>query len=353
VQAYVQWIIDDLETAYWKLDFSDPDDPMGIVNVQLREQAEAAIKDKVATLSIDEVLADKQPIIEELTFRLRTVAEGSAEAGETQGGLGLKIVTVQIKEAIVSSAELWENLQAPFRAERDKLARLAEIENTQELQSRDRANKLTSEMADLEVTQQLEQLQATQAQERYNRESAERIRRQQLEEAAQQQAIAAEKATAQVRNESELELKLQALALEQRRLTAEMTKMQQQMELDAIAAQQERATVAQELEIKTLRHQQQVTAATANLNIERQQREIENTHTEAALRSQLIQNLPQIAKHLPQPEQQNTTIISTDGQETAANSLLSLVSSLLTLTKGIRSQGNGPDVSELDNILQE
>src|SRR5215831_9432963 len=45
VQAYVQWIIDDLATAYRRLDFSDPIDPMRIVNVQLREQAEAVIKD--------------------------------------------------------------------------------------------------------------------------------------------------------------------------------------------------------------------------------------------------------------------------------------------------------------------
>ena len=43
VQAYVQWIIDDISVAYKKLDFSDAEDPMRVVNVQLREQAEAAI----------------------------------------------------------------------------------------------------------------------------------------------------------------------------------------------------------------------------------------------------------------------------------------------------------------------
>src|SRR5262245_38336893 len=59
VQAYVQWRVDDVRTAYRRLDFSDPDDPMRLVNVQLREQAEAAIKDKVATLSIEDVLSDK------------------------------------------------------------------------------------------------------------------------------------------------------------------------------------------------------------------------------------------------------------------------------------------------------
>ena len=66
-------------TAYRKLDFSDADDPMRLVNLQLKEQAEAAIKDKVATMSVHEVLSDKQPIIEELTARLRAVAEGEGE----------------------------------------------------------------------------------------------------------------------------------------------------------------------------------------------------------------------------------------------------------------------------------
>jgi len=38
VQGYVQWIIADFATAYQKLDFTDVDDPMRVVNVSLREQ---------------------------------------------------------------------------------------------------------------------------------------------------------------------------------------------------------------------------------------------------------------------------------------------------------------------------
>ena len=119
VQAYVQWIIQDFATAYRKLDFSDADDPMRLVNLQLKEQAEAAIKDKVATMSVHEVLSDKQPIVEDLIDRLRGVAEGE---GGSDRGLGLRIVTVQIKEAVVSSSRLWENLQKPYRAEQDRVA---------------------------------------------------------------------------------------------------------------------------------------------------------------------------------------------------------------------------------------
>ncbi|MEE8442012.1 MAG: SPFH domain-containing protein, partial [Spirochaetia bacterium] len=81
VLAYVQWQIDDFAKAFKRLDFSDRSDPLSIVNAQLREQAEAAIKDKIATMSVEEVLTDKAPIIEELTLRLREVTEGRLSGG--------------------------------------------------------------------------------------------------------------------------------------------------------------------------------------------------------------------------------------------------------------------------------
>ncbi|MEM9542577.1 MAG: hypothetical protein AAGA60_24180 [Cyanobacteria bacterium P01_E01_bin.42] len=440
VQAYVQWIIDDIQTAYQKLDFSDPDDPMGIVNVQLREQAEAAIKDKVSTLSIDEVLSDKQPIIEELTYRLRMVAEGNHESDNSQG-LGLKIVTVQIKEAIVSSAQLWENLQAPFRAERDKFARLAELENQSEISDRERQDLLERETSDLNVQSQLEQLQAAKEQEKYDREYAEKNRRQQLEENAARQKITEENTTervrneaqlelalqqterskrarlaelenqgeisdrerqdrlesetseldargqleqlqaekeqekynreyaetnrrqqlqenaarqqiteenntARVRNEAKLELALQELELEQRRLAAEIEKVQQQMQLDEIQAQQIRGTVSTELEIEQMRHLEKVAAAERELGLEQQRRNIENDISESNLQTKLIAQLPEIAEKLPAPQEQKTTIITTDGQDTAANSLLSFLASTLSLGQSFLQKQNKQEESE-------
>ena len=215
VQAYVQWIIEDIQTAYWKLDFSDVEDPMGIVNLQLREQAEAAIKDKVATLSIDEVLSDKQPIIEELTHRLQTVAEGSSEiapSGRSEG-LGLKIVTVQIKEAVVSSTQLWQNLQAPFRAEREKMARLAQLESEREIKARELENRLESDRNELNATTEIDELRAQQARIKYDRDQAEALRRSQLEQEAERRVLAEQNRTAQARNQAQLDLAMQELEL--------------------------------------------------------------------------------------------------------------------------------------------
>src|SRR5262249_50755345 len=186
---YVQWVVADVHTAYRKLDFSDPHDPMRIVNVQLREQAEAAIKDKVAMMRIDDILSDKEPIIEELTHRLRAVAEGGRE-GDPTAGLGLKIVTVQIKEAVVSSTRLWENLQKPFRAERERRARLAELDSQQQVAQRETANQMERETAALENQRRLAELRANEERERYDREQAERERRHKREQDAEQKAIA-------------------------------------------------------------------------------------------------------------------------------------------------------------------
>src|SRR5581483_8839243 len=191
IQGYVQWIVEDFQTAYRKLDFSDPDDPMRVVNLQLREQAEAAIKDKVATMSIDEVLADKQPIIRELTARLKQLAEGDG-AGE---GLGLRIVTVQIKEAIVSSSTPWETLQRPFRAERSKEARLAELENESIVRRREAEEQKARTTEEIETEAAIAARRAQADSEAYDRDQNERIRRAKLEaeSLAQRTAFEAER----------------------------------------------------------------------------------------------------------------------------------------------------------------
>ena len=157
-------------------------------------------------MGIDEVLSDKQPIIAELTHRLRAVAEGSRQ--DADAGLGLKIVTVQIKEAVVSSTRLWENLQKPFRAEREKIARMAELESQQQIAAREQEYRQTRETAELETEGRLAQLRATKDQERYDREQAEQVRRHQLEQQVEQRALVERNETAKVRKQAELDLAL-------------------------------------------------------------------------------------------------------------------------------------------------
>jgi hypothetical protein len=160
ILAYLQWQIADFSIAYKKLDFSDSRDPLGIVNAQLGEQADAAIKDKIATMSVEEVLTDKAPIIEELTTRLKAVTEGlsSEKEGTQKDGLGIKIVTVQIREAFVSSPKLWQDLQAPFRHQQERTARISLLATQNEVHQKELESHRLKEIREAETEAAIEQV---------------------------------------------------------------------------------------------------------------------------------------------------------------------------------------------------
>jgi len=266
VQGYVQWIINDIKTAYRKLDFSDAYDPMRVINVQLREQAEAAIKDKVATMSIDEVLTDKQPIIEELTSRIRHVAEGEGQ----DKGLGLSIVTVQIKEAVVCSSTLWEMLQRPFRSERKKEARLAELENEAIIRARESEAKKADAKLRIETAEEIAGLEAQTEAARFDRQQAEMIRRAFLEAETIEKTMEHEKA--KIKHSAELE-----------KLRLEKELSLTQLKLDA-----EHRQAVREVELFS----------------ERQK--AENEISEQALQKYMLNHLPEIAEKFPKPSELKT-----------------------------------------------
>ncbi|GIH09082.1 hypothetical protein Rhe02_71490 [Rhizocola hellebori] len=275
VQAYVQWIVQDIAVAYQKLDFGDSSDPMKLVNLQLKEQAEAAIKDKVATMSVHEVLSDKQPIIEELTTRLRDVAEG---------GLGLRIVTVQIKEAIVSSTRLWENLQKPYRAEQNQIAQLAELNAAEIIAARQALNELKRGEREQEDARKL----AAQRDE------------------TQRHAIGLE----QERHAQEVEIG---------RLRIELDHMLQKLKLDY------------ELETATARAQNGHEAHLLDIERTKLRQEISNDQSSAAIQARLISNLPDIVSKLPKPNELKSVTVAGD-----TTSLAGVIAQLRAVVDALR-----------------
>lgn len=245
VLAYVQWQIHDFATAYRKLDFSDSRDPLGIVNAQLREQAEAAIKDKIATMSVEEVLTDKAPIIEELTARLRAVAEGRSESNQVVGeGLGIKIVTVQLKEAYVSSQRLWEHLQAPFRYEKEQQARISQLLAQEEIRKKELENRKLAETSEAETMVEIEHIkQNTQTEALQFRLAQEGVRLTKEQEASHEK-IRLEEQTSMFKQESDQRLKLEAARAEQERKLFALRRAQEEAveraQLDAEAAKRQK-----------------------------------------------------------------------------------------------------------------
>lgn len=241
VLAYVQWQISDFSVAYRKLDISDPRDPLGIVNAQLREQAEAAIKDKISTMGVEEVLTDKAPIIEELTRRLSEVTEGRTQTagGESGEGLGIKIVTVQIKEARVSSQRLWENLQAPFRHEQEKSARLSYLQMQEEIRSRELDTRKITETSEAEAQVEIERIKQSKQTEGLQLRLEEEEKRFAREQMTRRQQIQLEEETTLVLEES------------QRRLAAERARREQEMILAQLKLEQQEAIERTRLEAES------------------------------------------------------------------------------------------------------
>lgn len=317
VQGYMQWIIDDFATAYRKLDFSDIEDPMRLVNVQLREQAEATIKDKVSTMAMRDVLSDKQPIIEELTARLRTVAEGSGDPhGPNDRGLGLRIVTVQIKEAVVSSTTLWENLQKPYRSDQNRVARLAELDAQEAVSAREMSAARTAEERRIENERELADQRARNEAARFDRETAEQLRR-------TTRTHDDERTVADLAQETALH----ALRLEreQHGERAENARMQHELARQALEAElglaQAKARAAHE---------------TSLLAFDRERVGIENANSrnEANIQARLVEALPLIVGKLPAPAELKSVQIG--GDTTGLVGIVSQLSEIMEVVRGPR-----------------
>ncbi|NJR12634.1 hypothetical protein HC776_01770 [bacterium] len=278
ILAYVQWQISDFATAYRKLDLSDPRDPLGIVNAQLREQAEAAIKDKIATMSVEDVLTDKAPIIEELTRRLSEVSQGryQRESGSDTEGLGIKIVTVQIKEARVSSQRLWENLQAPYRHEQEKEARLSYLQMQEQIRSRELTTRQLTETSEAETQVEIERIKQSKQTEGLQLRLTEEEKRYAQEQTTARQRIQLQEETTRVSEESKRRLEIERARLEQEARLAALERQQQEAiaraRTEAEAEAQQKA-LRVEQRLRELVEEQRLAAQVAATEQERLQRE--------------------------------------------------------------------------------
>ena len=291
ILAYVQWQIHDFAMAYRRLDFSDARDPLGIVNAQLREQAEAAIKDKIATMSVEEVLTDKQPIIEELTARLKTVAEGRGSGDPADAeGLGIKIVTVQLKEALVSSQRLWEHLQAPFRYEQEKTARISFLLAQDEIRQKELENRRLAETSEAEALVEIERITQTKQTEAIELRLTQEQARFTREQEAARQKLQLEEQTTRTRRESEQRLALEAARAEQETRLIALRRSQEEVveraRLDAEASAR-RKTLQVDQALQELAEQARLEQSRLQADQERIAREGVLKRQEADLRLQV------------------------------------------------------------------
>jgi flotillin len=362
VLAYVQWQIEDFSVAYKKLDISDNRDPLGIVNAQLREQAEAAIKDKIATMSVEEVLTDKEPVIEELTNRLRLVAEVQIKDNKiVKEGLGIKIITVQIREAFVSSNALWEDLQNPFRFEQRKKSSISYLEMQNEIKNKELNSLKVKETGEAETNLEIEQIKQKKKTEVIELSFKEEEKRFAKEQESIQNKLSLEEKTSihtkemderilakekQIRNkqidmEKELFEKESALMETKQKLedALEVIRLKAKIERENIERENSLIMEKKQNELDLLYDQEQA-------KIEKLKNEAKNIINSNVILTQLIRELPEIAKSMPQIKEMK--IIQTNGNDPLFDNILSFLQKIFMLSDNFGSMINDQGLKQKD-----
>jgi hypothetical protein len=230
-------------------------------------------------MSVQEVLTDKEPIIEELTTRLKTVAEGRSQGDRAvDEGLGIKIVTVQIKEALVSSQRLWQDLQAPFRYEQEKAARISYLVAQDEIRKKELENRQFTETSEAQTMVEIERIKQSKQTEAVELRLAEETQRFTREQETLRQKIQLEEQTTLTRRESEQRLLAQAAQAEQQRKLEMLSQTQveaiERTRLDAEASARQK-TLQVEQALQELAEETRL----AEMNAQAEQQRIERETT--------------------------------------------------------------------------
>jgi flotillin len=351
VLAYVQWQINDFGVAYRKLDFSDSRDPLGIVNAQLREQAEAAIKDKIATMSVEEVLTDKEPVIEELTSRLKTVAEGRSQNDQAiDDGLGIKIVTVQIKEALVSSQRLWQDLQAPFRYEQEKTARISYLVSQDEIRQKELETRQVTETSEAETMVAIERIKQGKQTEALDLRLAEEATRFTREQESARQKIQLEEQTTLIKRESDQRLEIQAARAEQERTLEALRRAQaaalERSRLDAEASARQKALQVEQA-LQELAEETRLATQQLQANMQQIERETALKQQDSALKLLLQEQDALLQSHVQEASLARTR------QETLAQLELQEAANRVTIALAEREAELDRRQQEIRNLINE
>jgi flotillin len=105
VAGFGVWKVGDPEKAAASFDFSDSAAALASIGENLRNVVESAIRHQVANMTIEDAIRKRGTIILQLKNELAYIA----------GQWGLVIETVEIRNVKVLSAQLFSQMQAPFR----------------------------------------------------------------------------------------------------------------------------------------------------------------------------------------------------------------------------------------------
>lgn len=229
VDGFAIWKITQPEKAYLYFAFDLPSEAIVKIDQHLKEVVISAIRHQVASMKIEEVLRKRGTIILQLKQELSYITER----------WGLEIETIEIKNVLIMSKQLFSNMQATYRD----------------------AIRLESELSALKVEQEI-------AENRLEQQEKIALREQEFQH-----------------HELERKADTEARALQQK-ATIELLRMQK--DLAVFRQDQEMRRQRSALELETLEAEQPMNAARAAAEVEHKKHEIELAEADLRLVAERI-----------------------------------------------------------------
>ena len=192
-------------------------------------------------------------------------------------------------------------------------------------------NRQSRESAEIETARRLETLRAEQTREAYDRSQAERTRHHQVEQEAEQRALAERAATEKARRLADEALAIQQHDLDTRRVGRELEDVRRQLDLERARAELHRLQAETAIDRENLDHAARSNREERDVEVMARRRVVENDLSEAHVKAQLISRLPEIAQAMPKPEELRSIQINGDGATGVTGLLAQLLQSLESL----------------------
>lgn len=256
--------------AFRMLNFSYPERAQEKLGEMMEEMCTGASRRLVANLTIEQCLTErKAALATELIREIAPVVEGTGRVEDaTERGWGLVVDTIEIQDVRVLSAQVFANMQAPYRHEQERVAREAELAKLRLIKADETATEREVELTRVAAATEVRR-QKQQADEEAKREKL-------LSDArVEEQRVGHERATRQAQLTTEREYQLAKTLAEQEvrasRQAAEQLAALEKVQAEArLQGEQRRA----ELEAVSLEAQTELARHAARLAAESQLAEL-------------------------------------------------------------------------------
>lgn len=241
------------DIAYRMLNFTYGERASEKLAQTLRDMFIGAARRLIANLTLDQCLQNRKEAI--ASFLLQEIAPVVSGAGRledtTEQGWGVLIDTIEIQDVKILSRQVFEHLQAPYRAEIAMKAEMAELERQRLVGERRAATERQTAEATILTQHETRLLKARSEAEAAEKESAEALRAEQAKARVAADELSRKEALSQKRLAVEEGIALRQ-AESKAAVDAKNSALRQEMELAHVKAQEHKRVAAAQAELVAL-----------------------------------------------------------------------------------------------------